>query len=221
MALTTCSVATNVIASLGTTPQERGLTTDEFKAKFDKEATDLKDWINNTHLPEVYGKLLEAVLTAQGDVPYASAANTPARLAKGTAGQSLTMNAGATAPEWQTRPLLKIGTFTRDVATASGDQAVTGVGFQPRVVIFLTLNGAGEMSVGFDSGSAAVSLVDYHNVTPNSYVAGTSKSLVLYASASNTYWGNISSMDSDGFTIAWTKGGTITGTASIIYLAIA
>ena len=39
-------------------------------------------------------------MTAQGDIVYASAANTPARLAKGTAGLVLTMNAGATAPEW-------------------------------------------------------------------------------------------------------------------------
>jgi hypothetical protein len=42
------------------------------------------------------------VLTTQGDVPYASAANTPARLALGSAGQVLQVNAGATAPEWAT-----------------------------------------------------------------------------------------------------------------------
>ena len=43
---------------------------------------------------------VNSTLTAQGDIPYASAANTLARLAKGTAGQVLTMNSGATAPEW-------------------------------------------------------------------------------------------------------------------------
>jgi hypothetical protein len=42
----------------------------------------------------------KALLTAQGDIVYASAANTLARLAKGTALQQLRMNAGATAPEW-------------------------------------------------------------------------------------------------------------------------
>jgi len=41
-----------------------------------------------------------SVLTATGDVLYASAANTLARLGLGTAGQVLTVNAGATAPEW-------------------------------------------------------------------------------------------------------------------------
>ena len=41
-----------------------------------------------------------SILSAQGDLLYASAANTLARLAKGTAAQVLTMNSGATAPEW-------------------------------------------------------------------------------------------------------------------------
>jgi len=45
-------------------------------------------------------KTIDMVLTTQGDVPYASAANTPARLALGTAGQILQVNSGATAPEW-------------------------------------------------------------------------------------------------------------------------
>lgn len=40
------------------------------------------------------------IATAAGDLLYASAANTLARLAKGTAGQVLKMNSGATAPEW-------------------------------------------------------------------------------------------------------------------------
>lgn len=38
--------------------------------------------------------------TVAGDIPYFSDTNTLARLAKGTAGQVLKMNSGATAPEW-------------------------------------------------------------------------------------------------------------------------
>lgn len=41
-------------------------------------------------------------MTSQGDVIIGGASGTPTRLAKGTAGQVLTMNSGATAPEWQT-----------------------------------------------------------------------------------------------------------------------
>ena len=47
-----------------------------------------------------YVTSMQSLLTAQGDIIYASAANTPARLAKGTAAQVLKMNSGATAPEW-------------------------------------------------------------------------------------------------------------------------
>jgi hypothetical protein len=47
-------------------------------------------------------KTMDMVLTTTGDVPYASAANTPARLGLGIAGQVLKVNAGATAPEWVT-----------------------------------------------------------------------------------------------------------------------
>ena len=39
---------------------------------------------------------------AAGDIIYFTAASTPTRLAKGTAGQVLTMNSGATAPTWAT-----------------------------------------------------------------------------------------------------------------------
>ncbi len=43
---------------------------------------------------------LEGLALAQGDTLYATAADTLARLPKGTAAQVLAMNAGATAPEW-------------------------------------------------------------------------------------------------------------------------
>ena len=45
-------------------------------------------------------KTMDMTLTTAGDILYASANNTPARLAKGAAAEVLTMNTGATAPEW-------------------------------------------------------------------------------------------------------------------------
>lgn len=52
--------------------------------------------------PEINITNLTVASQAQGDLIYASSASAWARLAKGTASQVLTMNAGATAPEWQT-----------------------------------------------------------------------------------------------------------------------
>jgi hypothetical protein len=105
MALTTCSVDTDNITNLDDLPNDvGGLTASQLKALFDKFGADFVAWFNATHITEVQSKLLETLLTTQGDIPYASAANTPARLAKGTAGQQLRMNIGATAPEWFTVP---------------------------------------------------------------------------------------------------------------------
>ncbi len=47
-------------------------------------------------------KAIDMKLTTAGDILYASANNTPARLGKGSALQVLQMNSGATAPEWAT-----------------------------------------------------------------------------------------------------------------------
>ena len=47
-----------------------------------------------------YVASLQSLMTAQADMIYASAANTPVRLAKGTGGHFLRVNAGATALEW-------------------------------------------------------------------------------------------------------------------------
>ena len=52
---------------------------------------------------------LDMVLTTQGDVPYASVANTPARLALGSAGQILQVNSGGMAPEWPTSDSVSAG----------------------------------------------------------------------------------------------------------------
>jgi hypothetical protein len=54
-------------------------------------------------------------MTTTGDTIYSSSGSTPARLGIGTAGQVLTVNSGATAPEWATASsgaLVKINTYT-------------------------------------------------------------------------------------------------------------
>ena len=75
----------------------------------------------------VTGAKLDISLVA-GDVIYASGIDTMARLAKGTAEQVLTMNAGATAPEWSDTAVTRtggglpdIGVYANTVAVAAGD----------------------------------------------------------------------------------------------------
>ena len=64
-------------------------------------------------------KTMDMTLTTAGDILYASSANTPARLAKGTGLQVVQMNSGATAPEWAASPQ-SVLTATGDVLYASG-----------------------------------------------------------------------------------------------------
>lgn len=56
MAFTKYTKDTTIIGALGTNPAERGLTTQEFKDKFDQFATEFVEWFNETHLPEVAEK---------------------------------------------------------------------------------------------------------------------------------------------------------------------
>ena len=43
---------TKVIAKVGTTPEDRGLETEDFKAKFDEGLTAFVEWFNTTHKAE-------------------------------------------------------------------------------------------------------------------------------------------------------------------------
>jgi hypothetical protein len=54
--------------------------------------------------------ILPSIFTATGQLLYASGASTPAALTIGTAGQVLTVNSGATAPEWVNPPTFVAGT---------------------------------------------------------------------------------------------------------------
>jgi len=64
-------------------------------------------------------------MTTTGDTIYSSSGSTPARLGIGTAGQVLTVNSGATAPEWATpasggMTLLTTHTLSGSTSTISG-----------------------------------------------------------------------------------------------------
>jgi hypothetical protein len=85
------------------------------KARDLANAADVLDDVSATELGHLNGvtsaiqtqldaKTTKSTLTTTGDIYYASAANTPARLGIGTASQILAVNSGATAPEWVAAP---------------------------------------------------------------------------------------------------------------------
>lgn len=115
---------------------------------------------------------------------------------------------------------VKTGSFTRDMTLASGSQSITGVGFKPQVVIFVGgVASTSQSTIGFDDASTHAS--NYYDLVNAAETADFTDSINVDTSAANYYSGHLSSLDSDGFTISWTKVNSPTGTMTVKYLAIA
>ena len=115
----------------------------------------------------------------------------------------------------------KVGEFTRDTTAASGTQAVTGVGFSPKALIFFAAEGAAdEMSFGIDDGTSASSVADDSGNAAGTYTVSATLSIRDRESSTLVYEGEVTTLGSDGFTITWTRTSTPSGTLAVEYLAI-
>lgn len=111
---------------------------------------------------------LSGLSLAQGDLLYATAADTLARLAKGTASQVLRMNSGATAPEWYTPTAsgITLGTLTATTSGTSIDFTSIPSGAKRITVSFHGVSGSGT--------SQMIALIgDSGGVETSGYVGGT------------------------------------------------
>jgi hypothetical protein len=111
-----------------------------------------------------------------------------------------------------------IGTTTYDVSTASGTKTITGLAFQPSLVLFMTcISATNAASWGWDNGTNKFSIS--RRGTTADFVTSSVNSVTAIVSSGNSQTGSISSFTSDGFVITFVKTGTPTGTADIAYLA--
>ena len=120
---------------------------------------------------------------------------------------------------------IKIGTFTATAGEASS--AVTGVGFRPKAVILSIGSGAveniGSFAIGWalSSASNAQALLTSFSINGGeSYITPPAGAYVLVETDKDGNIGRkatLSSMDSDGFTLAWSA---TSGNRVITYLAI-
>jgi len=158
-----------------------------------------------------------AAFTA-GDTVYATAASTFAKLAIGAANTKNFVNAAGTAPEWANG--IKVGTFSRNTATETGTQAVTGVGFKPSHVIFFAVVGnTPQVSVGVSDGSYSYCIQNVHAEVADAWSYNATYCIFLDEGANIYYQGILTAFGADGFTITWTKTGAKSGTAEIHYIA--
>jgi len=114
---------------------------------------------------------------------------------------------------------VKVGGFTRITTLASGNQAVSGLGFTPKAIIFFMCQNdvAHEVSWGVGDGINKGAVFETKDV--NIWKVWTTVSIMDDHSGGNYYYGLINSLDTDGFTIAWTKVGLPSGTINIYYIA--
>jgi hypothetical protein len=111
--------------------------------------------------------------------------------------------------------------FTRDTSVGNGNVAYTGVGFQPKAVIFFhSLSGTFTSSWGFISASSGNSVG--YCISSDSGTALASRDTGIFAdvthiSAYNDVIGY--TFDADGFTLNWRKIGSPTGTILVRFLA--
>lgn len=138
-------------------------------------------------------------------------------------------NAGTLAGKVLSAAQVKIGQFTHNTSDASGDYSITGVGFQPSVIIFFIHYGGGTaasyavLSFGLTNGT-----LQYNGGTTNSgasIVGFTSSAQIwvyAYAGTGYSHTAVIKTLDADGFTYTITRAGSSAADAAytVSYLAL-
>ena len=142
----------------------------------------------------------------------------PEWLVPGTSGKFLQTKGAGANPVWDVVGSFKVGSFTRDTTVASGTQAVTGVGFTPKAVIFFMGQGSTyESSWGFDD---SVTFSVMYSASASTYNFSASFSIYDDEGGGVLYTGKVTTLDTDGFTITWARTNAPTGTIEISYLAL-
>jgi len=116
---------------------------------------------------------------------------------------------------------VKVGTFTRDMTAATGSQVITGVGFKPKGGVFIaSVNNTTMMSVGVDDTVTHAGVRTNDPTTTDTWLIGMARTIDMFDNTGpDEQIGIVSSWDSDGFTIGWTKfGAPAVNTATIFYL---
>jgi hypothetical protein len=142
----------------------------------------------------------------------ANSLGTTAKISFGNPPQIAVYDSGIILPSY------KVVQFTRVLSLASGNQSITGIGFRPRLIQFQTgiSGGSGWTSSGQSDGTVttsvelAVAPATFLGVFPQGFGIQRQDNA---GSNFNTFV--VATFDADGFTLAFTKVGAPTATASI------
>ena len=159
-----------------------------------------------------------------GTIISFDASTNPVAIATGNSGQYLKSAGSGQPPVFAALPAgvsVHVGAFTRDSAAATASVAYTGVGFQPKAIMFIShIENADQISWGFDDGTTANNKYDNSGGSDDTWASAGSKSIMARESSGNYQTGGVSAFGADGFTISWVKAGSASGLQYITYLAI-
>jgi hypothetical protein len=115
----------------------------------------------------------------------------------------------------------KLVTFTRVLSAANNSVAYTGVGFKPSSIICtggITSNSSYSMPMGIvDSARSGSSLAYFNSGNALTFASFID---VIDSAGTNEVIADVSSFDSDGFTLAWSKSNSPVGTATFYALCL-
>ena len=113
------------------------------------------------------------------------------------------------------------GSFTKNIGNTTAS-VITGIGFKPRVVIFWGLIPLTKgMCMGFfeDGSGQGGGVASYNDVA--GFFGNSGGPLVFWQGGANQFIENNSqTVQTDGFTLGWSRSGSPVGTATIYYLAL-
>lgn len=112
--------------------------------------------------------------------------------------------------------------ITRDMTLASGNVAYTGVGFTPKGLVAIGfVDGNSATSFGMSTGTTEYEATKFGGAATVQNAANTLVYVAKDAAGSDNQSATVVSLDADGFTLAWVKGGGATaGTIRAIILAL-
>jgi len=154
------------------------------------------------------GKVSGASLTSLSSIP---------------AGAGIIPSANLSADMSYSNTRYKVGSFTKDISGITGaTQQITSIGFTPRLVLFFgAIDTTSSACWGFDSiGTKGLIYAPDGTPTTGEYGASlVSASVTGFIDSSNEHYAYITAVDSDSFTLTWTKIGSPTGTLQVGYIA--
>ncbi len=121
--------------------------------------------------------------------------------------------------QYPTTQLMKVLQFTRQLAAGAGDVSYTGFGFCPKVVIILFGLTGGAYQIGFSAFDVAKTNLCIHLLTTALAEAPAVIVSLIETAATALQTAVVKSIDSNGFTLTWTKVGTPSATGYLTVIA--